>query len=165
METIKALENIEALEPIHYPKIKTRFAAMIYEACLLFGIIFFAGYFFITLTQSKSPENVKIWLQLWVGFVLGVYFSYSWHHGWTLPMKTWRMRIMHVNTLQSISYLQAWSRYIIIMSIHGLALFTGVKLHWSLGIIILLINWGIGIFDSKKRPLHDLIAKTVLVLK
>ncbi len=36
------------------PTVRRRLAAMLYEGVLLFGIVFFAGYLFSTLTQQRN---------------------------------------------------------------------------------------------------------------
>jgi uncharacterized RDD family membrane protein YckC len=72
-----------------------RFACMMYEAILLFGVLFTAEYLFDTLTQSKHALALREWRQLWLFVVIGVYFIISWRlGGQTLAMKTWGIRLV-----------------------------------------------------------------------
>jgi len=68
---------------------------MMYEAVLLFGVIFLAGYLFDTLTQSR---NALMWRSMRQGVLflaIGMYFVLSWRRrGQTLPMKTWNIRLV-----------------------------------------------------------------------
>ncbi len=77
------------------PSIRRRLASLVYEALLLFGIVFFAGYLFGTLTQQRSGLTHRHLLFVWLALVVGVYFVWCWTHGGqTLPMKTWRLRLV-----------------------------------------------------------------------
>ncbi len=68
---------------------------MLYEGVILFGIVFIAGYLFSTLTQQRNGLTHHNLLMTWIGFVLAVYFVYFWTHGGqTLPMKTWRLKVV-----------------------------------------------------------------------
>lgn len=72
-----------------------RFACMMYEAVLLFGVVFLAGYLFDTLTQSKHALMLRHGRQAWLFVVIGVYFVLCWRrNGQTLPMKTWNIRLV-----------------------------------------------------------------------
>ncbi len=71
-----------------------RFACMLYEAVLLFGVVFIADYLFDTLTQSRHALMFRHARQAWLFLAIGIYFIWSWRHGQTLPMKTWHMRLL-----------------------------------------------------------------------
>jgi len=72
-----------------------RFACMMYEAVLLFGVIFLAGYAFDTLTQSRNALMWRSTRQAVLFLAIGVYFVLSWRkRGQTLPMKTWNIRLV-----------------------------------------------------------------------
>ncbi|MFC3339488.1 RDD family protein [Paracandidimonas soli] len=75
-----------------------RFASMMYESVLLFGVIFTAGYLFDTLTQSRSGLIFRHERQLILFLAIGIYFFLSWRRsGQTLPMKTWNIRLVDKN--------------------------------------------------------------------
>jgi uncharacterized RDD family membrane protein YckC len=72
-----------------------RFACMMYEAVLLFGVVFIAGYLFDTLTQSRSGLMLRNVRQGWLFLAIGLYFVLCWRRGGqTLPMKTWHIRLV-----------------------------------------------------------------------
>lgn len=77
------------------PTIRRRLAALVYESVLLFGIVFLAGYLFSTLTQQRNGLTHHNWLAAWVALVVGAYFVWCWTRGGqTLPMKTWRLKLI-----------------------------------------------------------------------
>ncbi|OZI59737.1 RDD family protein [Bordetella genomosp. 11] len=72
-----------------------RFACMMYEAVLLFGVVFLADYLFDTLTQSRSGLMLRTARQAWLFLAIGCYFVVCWaRSGQTLPMKTWNIRLV-----------------------------------------------------------------------
>lgn len=90
-----------------------RLAALVYESMLLFGVVFIAGYFFDTLTQSKHALMLRHERQAWLFFVLGLYFVWCWRHGGqTLAMKTWHIRLIREDG-DRITLVQAILRYVL----------------------------------------------------
>ncbi len=90
-----------------------RYGSMAYEGVLLFGVCFISGYLFDTLTQSRHALMYRHARELWLFMVIGFYFVYLWSHGGqTLPMKTWRIRLV---TRQGgpVSPLLATIRYVL----------------------------------------------------
>jgi uncharacterized RDD family membrane protein YckC len=76
---------------------RRRFACMMYEGVLLFGVVFLASYLFDTLTQSRSGLTLRHARQLILFFAIGLYFVACWRlKGQTLPMKTWHVRLVDV---------------------------------------------------------------------
>ncbi len=73
---------------------RRRFACMLYEAVLLFGVVFLADYLFDTLTQSTHALMFRHGRQAWLFLAIGAYFVVSWRYGQTLPMKTWHIRLV-----------------------------------------------------------------------
>jgi uncharacterized RDD family membrane protein YckC len=76
------------------PTLFRRMACWLYEGMLLFGVIFIAGYLFSTLSQSRHGLSNRLGLQAFVALVLAIYFTWFWHKGQTLAMKTWRIRVL-----------------------------------------------------------------------
>lgn len=102
-----------APEPAPVPTIRRRLAALVYESVLLFGVVFIAGYLFATLTQQRNGLTHHNWLTVWVAFVVGAYFVWCWARGGqTLPMKTWRLRLVAVRTGQPPTVMRAAARYV-----------------------------------------------------
>ncbi len=57
-------------EPARSP-LRRRFASMVYEAMLLFAVVFVAGYLFDTLTQSRNALMLRHARQAWLFVVVG----------------------------------------------------------------------------------------------
>ena len=87
-----------------------RMSCWFYEGLLLFGVIFIAGYLFGTLTQTRHAMNNRLGLQAFVFSVLALYFSFFWHKGQTLAMKTWNIRVTDLQG-KNISQPRALLRY------------------------------------------------------
>ncbi len=80
--------------PYSTPTRLRRFASMMYEGVLLFGIVFAAGYLFDTLTESHNALMFRHARQLLLFIAIGIYFLLCWRGGQTLPMKTWDIRLI-----------------------------------------------------------------------
>ena len=76
------------------PGLARRMACWLYEGMLLFGVVFIAGYLFGTLSQTRHALDNRLGLQAFVFLVLGIYFTWFWHRGQTLAMKTWHIRVV-----------------------------------------------------------------------
>jgi uncharacterized RDD family membrane protein YckC len=100
--------------PAPAPTIRRRLATLVYEGVILFGIVFIAGYLFSTLTQQRNGLEHRDWLAAWIGIVVGVYFAWCWTHGGqTLPMKTWRLRVVRAKDGAPLSWPRAMARYVL----------------------------------------------------
>jgi uncharacterized RDD family membrane protein YckC len=74
-----------------------RLAAMVYEAVLLFGVVFVVGYLVLALAQWTYPlQDRQRWsLQAALFVAIGAYFVWCWSRtGQTLALKTWRLRVV-----------------------------------------------------------------------
>lgn len=151
------------------PALRRRLTCLIYEGVLLFGIVFIAGYLFSTLTQQRNGLTHHLWLMGWLGIVVGVYFVWFWTHGGqTLPMKTWRFRMVDV-ALQPVSVPRAIARYVLAW----LWWFPPLALHPLLGLTVpatlaLLAGWiaiwsAATLLDDDRQFIHDRLAGTRLV--
>lgn len=151
------------------PSIKRRLAALVYESILLFGVVFVAGYLFATLTQQRNGLAHHQWLTAWIALVVGAYFVWCWTHGGqTLPMKTWRLRVvdLHGNALSVTRalarYLLAWLWFVPPLALHSLA---GLSVPVTLGTTGLWFAlWaGAARLDRSGRFPHDRLAGTQIV--
>jgi uncharacterized RDD family membrane protein YckC len=78
--------------------LKRRLFSMLYEAMLLFGVLFISAWLFSTLLQQRHALYLRHALELWLCIVLAGYFVWFWcHGGQTLAMKTWRIRLVTAN--------------------------------------------------------------------
>jgi len=129
------------------PSIARRLASMLYEGLVVFAILL-AGFLFpeIVFAGFGIAVSAKL-LWLHVIIVLMIYFVWCWlNGGQTLPMKTWKLRIVNANgsplrPLQALlRYLAAWPSILLL----------GVGIFWA-------------IFDKDKQFLHDRIAGSRIV--
>ena len=77
------------------PGVGKRLLSSAYEALLAFAVAFFAGLAFYGAAQGRLVGEARLLFQAYIFLVLGVYFIACWTRGGrTLPMQTWRMRIV-----------------------------------------------------------------------
>jgi uncharacterized RDD family membrane protein YckC len=146
-----------------------RLMSMVYEGIILFGIVFTTGYLFGTLTQQRNGLTHHNLLMALVAVVVGVYFVWCWvHGGQTLPMKTWRLRVVDA-ALRPLTvprailrYALAWLWFLPPLALHPL-------LGWSVPHTLLLfgawaILWGAAQrLDRERQFPHDRLAGTRLI--
>jgi len=124
-----------------------RLACMLYEGLVVFAIlligflmpqIVFSGFGLVASAQF-------LWLH--VVALLMFYFVWCWlHGGQTLPMKTWKMRVVDQNG-QPLRLAQAILRY---LAAWPSILFLGLGIFWA-------------VFDRDKQFLHDRIAGSRII--
>ena len=145
------------------PGILPRLAVMIYEAVLLFGIVFVTGYALLAVTGWTYPLQAgQRWiLQAALFIAIGAYFVYCWVRvGQTLAMKSWRLRVVDRDgRLLSLPravlrYLLAWSLFAPGMLVIALA---GIGGLWSLPVLLasLLAMLAAARLDPRRQLLHD----------
>jgi len=144
---------------------------MMYEAVLLFGVIFLAGYAFDTLTQSRNALMWRSARQLVLFLAIGVYFVLSWRkRGQTLPMKTWNIRLVNAQG-QTPSLARLLARYVLIWPIPLLAAYAVQQTarltgYASTDLLIVFAPFALFIptwFDAHQQFLHDRLLGTRLV--
>lgn len=142
---------------------------MVYEAMLLFGVVFIAGWLFDTLTQSRHALFLRHTRQAWLFFVIGAYFVYFWcRGGQTLAMKTWRIRLVapghtQVPVMKAVlRYLLAWMWF---LPATAIAYAFDFKAWASVAIVAAGMGlWALTIRTDKDRQfLHDRLAGTRLI--
>ncbi|GAB7521706.1 RDD family protein [Paraburkholderia sp. 2C] len=167
---MKADAEASPLSPASAPSIRRRLATLVYEGVILFGIVFIAGYLFSTLTQQRSGLEHRDWLAAWIGIVVGVYFVWCWTHGGqTLPMKTWRLRVVRAKDGAPLSWSRALARYVLAwlwflppLALHPLF---GLTVPHTLAITGLwFVAWAASarLFTDRQFP-HDRLAGTRIV--
>ena len=67
------------------PRLIRRMACWVYEGILMFGVVFIAGYLFGTLSQTRNAMDNRHALQAFLFVVFGIYFTWFWAKGQTLP--------------------------------------------------------------------------------
>lgn len=148
-----------------------RFASMMYEGVLLFGVVFTADYLFDTLTQSKHALMFRPGRQVWLLIAIGAYFMLCWWRGGqTLPMKAWHLKLISADG-KPLRFKQLLVRYLLmwplplagIVLIHGLVVVSGWPAIYAFAIatpfLIFLPTW----FTADGLFLHDRLAGTRIV--
>ena len=151
--------------------LKNRLLCMVYEAMLLFGVLFIATWLFSTLLQQRHALYLRDALQDWLFVVLGLYFGWFWPHGGkTLAMKTWRIRVVSRDG-QALRWPRALLRYGLAWGwlLPGLALARVIDAQgWMLLLLpaLNLVLWAMAaLLDRDRQFLHDRLAGTRIVLK
>ena len=140
---------------------------MLYEAVLLFGLLFFLSALLHTVWPAA---DAKPWVLRVAAFIaLGAYFSYCWHKsGQTLAMKTWHLRLVRVTgqpvgvLMALLRYCAAWTLllpgYVMVWAadIHGVRALAAYVA--SLAVMVLA-----GYFGPQKRMLHDWMTGTRVI--
>ena len=94
------------------PSLARRMACWFYEGMLLFGVVFIAGYLFGTLSQTKHAMDNRHGLQAFLFLVFAIYFTWFWHKGQTLAMKTWHIKVVDASG-KALSQSRALLRYVL----------------------------------------------------
>jgi uncharacterized RDD family membrane protein YckC len=156
--------------PPSTPTVRRRLAALMYEGVLLFGVVFLAGYLFSTLTQQRNGLVHHNWMAAWIGVVVGAYFVWFWTHGGqTLPMKTWRLRVVRAADGGAVSVLRAVVRYVVAwlwflppLAVHPLLGLT-VPQTLVLAAVWFVLYACVGRIGVGRQFLHDRVAGTKVV--
>lgn len=129
------------------PGIPRRLASMLYEALLLAAVLFLAGFIFIAVFHPPLSPVLHTIFQLYLLLATAIYFIWLWRHGGqTLPMKTWRLRLVGAGN-QPVTLKQACLRFA--CAVIGIPLVFGIL--WAL-------------FDRDRQFWHDRMAGTKIVL-
>ena len=150
------------------PSLPRRMACWLYEGMLLFGVVFIAGYLFSALSQTRHALDNRPGMQAFIFLVLGIYFTWFWHRGQTLAMKTWHIRVVDQKGLplaQSralLRYLASWLWFV-----------PPLVLTWPLAlpaleVAVLTVGWVaiwalLSRFHPERQFWHDALAGTRLV--
>jgi uncharacterized RDD family membrane protein YckC len=150
------------------PSLPRRMACWLYEGILLFGVVFIADYLFSTLSQTRNALDNRHGQQAFLFLVLGIYFTWFWHRGQTLAMKTWHIRVVDPQG-RPLTQRQALQRYLA----SWLWFLPPIVLTWPLGlpvleVALLTLGWVVAwALLSRLHPgqqfWHDALAGTRLV--
>jgi uncharacterized RDD family membrane protein YckC len=150
------------------PSLRRRLACWLYEGMLLFGVVFLADYLFSTLSQSRHALDNRMGQQAFLFLVLGIYFTWFWHKGQTLAMKTWHIRIVDLQG-SAVSQSRALGRYVLswVWFIPSLALIWALDLPLGSGSVLIfgwIAVWAIlSRFHPERQFWHDVWAGTRLI--
>jgi uncharacterized RDD family membrane protein YckC len=151
------------------PSIKRRLIAMVYEALLLFAVVFLVDLVLDIVTQSRHALALRQLRQFVLFLVMAAYFAHFWcREGQTLAMKTWRIRLIkpgHARVplrLGVARYLLAWMWFLpALLTNYAFGLKT-----WS-GLAVIaagMAAWAAtALFDKDGQFLHDRLVGTRLI--
>jgi len=126
-----------------YPNLMRRLFSLLYEALVLFGVLFVAVLVFMLL-RDPHAAGAKHFFQVYLFLVLLWYFTWFWTHGGqTVAMRAWRFRVERIDG-KPLRFPQACLRFL---------------LGW---LSVISIPWAL--FDPDKQFLHDRLARTRLVM-
>jgi RDD family len=144
-----------------------RLMGFVYESIILFGVIWFAGYVFSSLTQYQAQRgNVALHhaFQVFTALVFGLYFSWFWAEGRrTLPMKTLSLDLVNKSD-GALSLPAAMVRYCVGLALFLIAMAAARWIHLAL-VLLVVLPFAYCFIDGQKRSLIDVIAGTRLVLR
>lgn len=155
-----ALDSPRRMQPAG---ILIRMAAMIYEAVLLFGVLFIVSYAVLGLTQWTYPlaDRQRWVLQAILFFTLGAYFIFCWSRtGQTLAMKSWQLRVVGPGD-KPLHWTRAAARYLLSwhLFLPGLVLVAitkpGVAAALAMLAGSLLLTLALVYLDPQRQLLHD----------
>lgn len=155
------------------PSLWRRFAAMLYEAVLLFAVAFVAIWLFQI--AAGGPVTAAGWqryaLQAYLLLMFAAYFLWCWlRGGQTLAMKAWRVRLVALEG-GPLSARMALLRFAGACVSVG-ALFGAIAAAWitrnpwfALATLAVCgIGFGWAMFDRDRQFLHDRLAGTRLIV-
>jgi uncharacterized RDD family membrane protein YckC len=129
------------------PALARRMASALYDALLVVALIFIATFPFLAFVGDSTHGWRRHLLQAWIVFVVGAYFTWFWTRGGqTLPMKTWRIRLVRYDGAP-VKPGRAVHRYL--LALLGTAAL-GLGFLWAL-------------IDRDRQFLHDRLAGTALI--
>jgi uncharacterized RDD family membrane protein YckC len=129
------------------PGLGRRLASGLYDLLLLAALVLVATFPFLAVFGDATSGWRRHVLQLWVLAVAGAYFTWFWTHGGqTLPMKTWRLRLVRGDGA-AVSIPRAMHRYLLA----------------ALGFFALGLGFFWALLDREGQFLHDRLAGTALV--
>lgn len=154
------------------PSIPRRMAALPYEGLLMLALMLVMSFPIAGLKGATLNGVPHLIFQLYLLAVLGAYFTWFWRHGGqTLPMKTWRLRVLTRNG-DALNWKFALRRFICATLFYGPAC-AGIMFAffpnrisplitmWTFFPMIATLFWAK--FDADKQFLHDRWAGTRIV--
>jgi uncharacterized RDD family membrane protein YckC len=142
-----------------------RLLSAVYESILLFGLYWFFGYLFSTLTSYKGePGLLMPSFQLFVFLLFGTYFTWFWSLGRrTLPMKTCGITLVDRQG-RALSTIRAAGRYAAAYALFATCM-AATKFGGAIFLLMLPIPFVWALFHPERATLYDVIAGTRLVPK
>ena len=152
------------------PGLARRLTSFVYEGVLLFGVLMIAGIAFSSITGQRHALVGRHGLQVFVFFVLGLYFTWFWTHGGqTVAMKAWHIRVVDQRQAALtwpraiVRYLLAWGWFAPALAVLA---FTPLRSPGQVATVLLvgvLAYAGLARLHPQRQYLHDVLAGTRLI--
>lgn len=160
-----------SLPELRAASLRRRLASMTYEAVVLFGVVFVAGYLYGALTQQRHALQGQAGLQAFVFVVLAVYFTWFWSRaGQTVAMKAWGIQVVDCQG-RRITQFRALLRFLaswLWFAPAGLTIWvTGMKgTGWAVAAVAvgMLAYVGLALMHPQRQYLHDWLCGTRIVI-
>jgi len=149
------------------PGLLRKWACMLYEGLLVFGVVFVAALVFGLATQTRNALENRTGLQAFIFLVLAAYFTWFWSKGQTLAMKTWHVHLTMPNGApvpQARALLRYFLAWVGIFPPSAVAYFTQISAtSLFVGTVLWLMAWtAISQFRADRQLMHDVWAGTIL---
>ena len=151
------------------PSLVRRLACLFYDAFLAFGIALVTAFVFSIVTQMRHALSGREALAVLIALVLGAYFTWCWSKGRTLPMQTWRIRIVDRQG-RPLTLARAWLRYLLcsIWVLPPIAVFSQQRVADWKPMTAVLFGWVafwavLSLLHPQRQFWHDAWAGTRLV--
>jgi uncharacterized RDD family membrane protein YckC len=154
------------------PTLKRRLICLVYEAFLVVAVLALAMVIFLMAVKNYTGPLVEHGPKFVVFLAAGAYFIHSWTGtGFTLAMKTWRIKVVHVGSAQ-VPFRNAVVRYVFAWGwvLPGGLIYQALGHHdraWaamSLSMLAGVAVWAAtAFFDKDRQFLHDKLAGTRLI--
>lgn len=140
------VDDVNAATATQVPGFLRRLLCLIYEGFLLTAVWFVAALAFLAASRAAGLDVARPLFQSYLLLVGAFYFVPQWHRGQTLPMKTWRIRLVSQHG-GGVSRARSLLRYICAVLSWSLL---GAGLLWAL-------------VDRDRQFLHDRLCGTRLI--
>ncbi|MEO8299886.1 MAG: RDD family protein [Burkholderiales bacterium] len=154
------------------PTLRRRLACALYEGVVLFGVCLIPAVFSTLFDHLLGPGAASRWAAQLTGFLcFGLYFVWLWTRtGQTLPMQTWRIKLVTVADGRLLRWPQAAWRYTLCWLWVAPAVLVSLWAGWAkwqmvaaCGIWMLLYG-ALALLHRDRQFLHDRLAGTRLVM-
>ncbi len=135
--------NTKTYTPV---SLKKRFAAGIYDSCVLIPLLFAASAIAVAVNHGHAISAENLPFQLYLLVLLMVFYCWFWKmRGQTLGMMAWRLKVTD-EFGAPLTWTQSCIRFVCATATIGL----------------MGLGWWWALFDSEHQTLYDRLSKTTL---
>ncbi len=144
-----AISEQVLLQAVQPASLLRRLGAILYDALILFSIIFLGAQWFPLIPETMQAHWLVMFSkQLYILGLCFLFFGWFWtHSGQTIGMRAWRLRVVTEDG-QTITWAQALMRFI------------SAALSW----VAIGLGYLWSVFEVEKRTWHDMASNTRLVI-